>query len=396
MRNLTSFYRDLALSHGDAVAKETKALHDLFDEGIYNWLSGLWDGSVGGFYYSNSARDNDGFYPDIESTAQAFNSLESTGITVSIPVPDRMKRRAVAFMQAKQDPDDGYFYHAQWGKDINTSRRARDLGNAVSVIKRFGYEPLYPTATERIAAATSGTGTSATVPEHLRSESVFRKYLEELDINGHSYQIGHRIGQQVAEIAAAGLTDVCIDFLNSTQKPNGFWEDTLSHSSSNGTMKISCAYVSLGRPFPNIFTALDSAIEVLLSDMPYGAITEVFNPPFTLLNFLDVLEKSGDTSALVTAKERIMRHGADIIRTARERLVPFKKPDGSFSYNKECSSFWSQGKPVCIEGSYESDVNANSLANGSRVRSLKILGITPPMFFDENDARIFYKKCGEM
>ena len=55
-----------------------------------------------------------------------------------------------------------------------------------------------------------------------------------------------------------------------------------------------------------------------------------------------------------------------------------------------------EGKPVCIEGSFESDVNANSLANGSRVRPLLILGITPPAIFDGADARTFYEMCGEM
>ncbi len=399
MKDLSEFYKNLKETHGKNIAEAAYELHTLYDEGIYKWLAGLWDREAGGFYYSISARDNEGFYPDIESTAQAFGSLESLGIvTEKTPVPLSMQKKAVAFMQAKQDKDDGYFYHSQWGKDITTSRRARDLGNAVGVIKRFGSEPLYPTAIERIekaAAAGSMTAENSTVPEHLRSKEAFLAYLESLGINEHSYQIGHRIGQQTSEINAAGLTDVCVDFLNSKQKKNGFWEDTLDHSSSNGTMKISCTYVALGRPFPNIMTSFDSAIEVLLSDLPYDGITCIFNPPFTLLNFLEIMEKTGDRENLAKAKARILECGADILRVTKDRLVEFKKPDGSFSYCKDTSSFWSQGKPVCIEGSAESDVNANSLANGSRVRSLKILGIEPPRIFDENDAELFYKLCGE-
>ncbi len=399
MKDLSEFYKNLKMSHGEGIADEAYELHKLYDEKIYKWLAGLWDSKAGGFYYSISARDNDGFYPDIESTAQAFNSLESLGIvTEETPVPDSMKKKAVAFMQAKQDKNDGYFYHSQWGKDITTSRRARDLGNAVSVIRRFGGEPLYPTAIERIEAAAAYGSTNAensTVPEHLRSREAFVEYLESLDINGHSYQIGHRIGQQASEIIAAGLTDVCTDFLNSKQKQNGFWEDTLTHSSSNGTMKISCTYVALARPFPNIMRSFDSAIEVLLSDLPYDGITCIFNPPYTLLNFLEIMEKTGDTENLEKAKARILECGADILRVTKERLMDFKKPDGSFSYCKETSSFWSQGKPVCIEGSRESDVNANSLGNGSRVRAMKILGIEPPKVFDRNDAMLFYEMCGE-
>jgi len=188
---------------------------------------------------------------------------------------------------------------------------------------------------------------------------------------------------------------VCIDFLNSTQKPNGFWEDELNHSSSNGTMKISCTYVRFGKPFPNIMTSFKSALEVVLSDAPIGAITEVFNPPFSLLNFIEIMTNTGDTENLAKAKALLRENAARLLRVTRERLIPFQKPDGSFSYCKTCSSFWSQGKPVCIEGSFESDVNANSLANGSRVRTFTILDIPNVPIFDENDAKLFYTLCGE-
>ena len=404
MRDLSSYYKNLTETHGKAIADATRDLHSLYDEKIYKWLASLWDKENGGFYYSVSARDNEGFWPDIESTAQAFNSLGSTGIiTAKTPAPQSMQKKAIAFMQAKQDPEDGYFYHAQWGKDITTSRRARDLGNAVSVITRFGSKPLYPTATERISASKDECKTESegsTVPEHLRSKEAFLEYLEGLDINGkikqgNSYPMGHRIGAQTAEIMAAGLTDVCVDFLNSKQRPNGFWEDVLDHGSSSGTMKISCAYVALGRPFPNIMKAFDSALEVLLADLPIGSITSIFNPPFSLLNFLEIMEKTGDTDNFAKAKARLHERGADIIRVTTERLIPYKKPDGSFSYCPNSSSFWSQGKPVCIENSFESDVNANSLGNGSRIRTLKILDIEPPLIFDENDANLFYRLCGE-
>ena len=401
MRDLTSYYEELTKSHGKDIAEATKKLHTLFDENIYKWLASLWDKEAGGFYYSISARDNEGFWPDMESTAQALNSLDSFGIlNGGVPVPMSMQKKMISFMQNKQHEDDGYFYHAQWGKDVSTSRRARDLGHALSIFGRFGGAPLYPTALDRIKEAVESGNMNAensTIPEHLRSKEAFRAYLESLEINkpGNSYSVGHRIGQQVNEINAAGLTDVCVDFLNSTQKPNGFWDDTLNHNSSNGTMKISTAYVGLNRPFPNIMTSFRSALEVVLSDAPYGAITEVFNPPFSLLNFIGIMTKTDDRENLETAKALLKENAVALINICYERLIPFKKPDGSFSYCKNCSSFWSQGKPVCIENSYESDVNANSLANGSRVRTLKILGIDSPEIFDDEDARIFYRLCGE-
>ena len=404
MKDLTQYYKDLEASHGKEIADEVKNLNTLWDEHVYEWIASLWDGEAGGFYYSLSARDNEGFWPDMESTAQAMNSLTSTGILYDDSVmPDAMKKKMVAFMKAKQHPDDGYFYHAQWGKDVTTSRRGRDLGHATGIIARFGDKPLYPTALERIAeaAATGNTESeSSTVPEHLRSKEAFLEYLESLNINGidkpgNSYPIGHRIGQQASEIEAAGLVDVCIDFLNSKQKPNGFWEDSLDHGTASGALKISCIYVRFKKPYPNVMEAFRSALNVLLSDLPIGAITSVFNPPFTLLNFLEVMENTGDTENYAKAKALLRENAAKILRLTYERLVPFKKPDGSFSYEPNCSSHWSQGKPVCIKGSAESDVNANSLANGSKVRTLKILDIPETYIFDERDSERFFKICGE-
>jgi V/A-type H+-transporting ATPase subunit E len=95
------------------------------------------------------------------------------------------------------------------------------------------------------------------------------------------------------------------------------------------------------------------------------------------------------------AKALLRENAAKLLRITYDRLLPFKKPDGSFSYCKNCSSFWSQGKPVCIENSYESDVNANSLANGSKRRTLLILDIPTPPIFDENDSKLFFELCGE-
>ena len=404
MKDLTQYYKDLELSHGKEISDAVKQLNTLWDEGVYEWLASIWDKEAGGFYYSISARDNEGFYPDIESTAQAMNSLTSTGILYSDSVmPDAMKKKMVAFMKAKQHADDGYFYHSQWGKDVTTSRRGRDLGHATGIIARFGDKPLYPTALERIAEAAASGNTeseSSTVPEHLRSKEAFLEYLESLNINGvdkpgNSYPIGHRIGQQASEIEAAGLTDVCMEFLNSKQKPNGFWEDALDHGTASGALKISCIYVRFKRPYPNVMEAFKSALSVLLSDLPIGAITSVFNPPFTLLNFLEVMENTGDTENLAKARALLRENAAKILRLTYERLLPFKKPDGSFSYEPNRSSHWSQGKPVCIRDSYESDVNANSLANGSKVRTLKILGIPETYIFDEADSERFFKLCGE-
>ena len=72
MRNLEEFYKSLESARGKATADAVRDFTGIYTDGIYKWLAGLWDGEIGGFYYSNSARDTDGYLPDIESTAQAI------------------------------------------------------------------------------------------------------------------------------------------------------------------------------------------------------------------------------------------------------------------------------------------------------------------------------------
>ena len=105
MKDLTAYYKEVEESHGKEVAEEVRRLNTLFDENIYKWLASLWDGEAGGFYYSISARDNEGFYPDMESTSQAIGSLTSNGIiSEKTPVPLSMQKKMVKFMQESRIP----------------------------------------------------------------------------------------------------------------------------------------------------------------------------------------------------------------------------------------------------------------------------------------------------
>lgn len=409
MRNFDEFYKGIEEKYNKETAEAAKEFMSLYTDEIYVWLAGLWDREIGGFYYSVSARDNKEveykgktslLLPDIESTSQAFGSLLSDGIGKSYAdYPVKMKDKAVKFVTGCQDPEDGYFYHKQWGKDINTSRRARDMNKGMSLVRAFGGRSLYPTALERIKeAAASGNTESenSTVPEHLRSKAAFTEYLEGLGINDYSYGVGHKIGQQIAEINAAGLTDVCYDFLNSTQFENGLWEKDLTYTSSNGLMKISCAYGELKRPFPRVIEAFDAALEIACLDQPIDGITSVYNPPFTILNLYRTIDNFYDADMKEKCFKKLAERAPLLLRRAMEKVSPFKKPDGSFSYCTNHPAIISQGMPVCIAGLPESDVNANALAQGARTMTFKALGITNVPLFDENDTRKFFELAGEL
>ena len=49
--------------------KVLKDMYMLYDENVYIWMANLYDPDIGGFYYSNSGRNTQGFLPDLESTA---------------------------------------------------------------------------------------------------------------------------------------------------------------------------------------------------------------------------------------------------------------------------------------------------------------------------------------
>ena len=388
MKPLGMDYELIRESHGDEVAKAVESLQSLFTDGLVSWFAGLWDDKIGAFYYSNSARDNEGFLPDIESSMQAFGSLLTAGLFPSYSdFPADMAGKVCAFAQNLQDPDDGFFYHPQWGKNINTSRRGRDHANALGLIREVGgKEPLYVDANTRIKEAAAGDKKNDDIiPEHLRSREAFLEYLEGLNINAASYAPGHHIGAQAAQIRAAGLVDVCIEFLNSHQYENGLWEKELSYRASNGLMKISCAYRGMNRPFPRLEEALDASIKIALLDTRPSAITDVYNTFYTIENVFKNFEDSGDAELLEKGRARLRESAAELLRVTKKKLEIFKKPDGSFSYCPDMSSITSQAALASL-GSCEGDVNATVIALSTRRRCLTQLGIEPSatVFSKEN------------
>ena len=100
-------------------AEATNALknyYSLLNEDLYYWLADLYDPDIGGFYYSNSARNSEGYLPDIESTAQALAFLSRTMPEKNWMdiLPDEMLEKILSFTKGLQSSTDGYFYHPQW------------------------------------------------------------------------------------------------------------------------------------------------------------------------------------------------------------------------------------------------------------------------------------------
>ena len=219
---------------GKDAADALKAHYALYTDRFYKWLASLYDPAVGGFYFNEAARDTDGFLPDVESTKQAINFFGLTGLTTDYPslieaYPKWMRDQICGWVRELQSPDDGYFYHPQWGKDIIPSRLSRDLGWATSTLEEFGQMPKWdapngakgefgPPPKSALAAAEGsgekGAASAASVyPERLRTVENFRRYLV-CELNGNSdpydltpnlirsksYPIGNNMNAQAGQI----------------------------------------------------------------------------------------------------------------------------------------------------------------------------------------------------
>ncbi len=145
------FVNEAGKSRGKEIVDAMREMFSLFERGLVDWLAGLYDKNIGGFYYSNSARENPQFLPDVESTAQALGLLVSTGMVerfendLKKALPEQMCLDIKRWVKGLQD-ENGYFYHPQWGKeatDKNLIRRGRDVGMAMIALKRVGGLPTY-------------------------------------------------------------------------------------------------------------------------------------------------------------------------------------------------------------------------------------------------------------
>ena len=328
--------------------------------------------------------------PDIESTNQALNLLKNAGIISSYSqLPEVMRLGIRDFTVSLLSGDDGYVYHPQWGKSINSARRGRDLMWATHIASKLDFKFPYPTALERInTSLKDDAGSYREMPEHLRSEKAFLKYLSEMDFytSPNPYKNGNTLAAQVSQIVAAGLGEVAVNYLNSVQnKETGFWGYTCKtpYDYINGLLKISSVYSAAGATIPNAARAASSVIDCmtypLAPDTPCFTACWQYNCWSALFNLIDNLNEHGGAKGAEEVRRltRVLLLRCDeALRSTKEKLEIFKKPDGAFSMLPGNSACTSQCQPVAIPNTAESDLNASVICtSGLYNRMCSLLGI---------------------
>lgn len=380
---------------GRDVTDALKEWHSIFTEDVVEWLAGLYDAKIGGFYYSESARDNAtvehkgatfDLLPDVESTNQALCFLQSANLVDDFggkyanALPEWMKADIGNFVYNLQD-EDGFYYHPQWGKQIGLSRRGRDRAWSRSILRNLGITPKYSDITDLGKGKVASDKPAPAIPEHLSSPERFAQYLAPLNFGEHSYGAGNTLVAQADQIKACGRMDQLIEFLNERQHPeNGYWHDTPGYTAINGLLKISGIYNIAGVPFPNATVAARSAIEAITSKEEFTIVTDVYNTWFAVDNLATNLRKFGGEDGNEKADKliaEVMDIAAEGMRASARKLSRFKKPHGSFSFLRDYSSEVSQGAPVALYHSEEGDVNATLIGiSGTIEFCMKTLGLT--------------------
>lgn len=439
----------------DAVGGETgrllvdalKSLYEMYSPEMIDWFAGLYDPRIGGYYYSNSARDGEytvrgdrrfELLPDAESTYQALSVWNLSGMMSAYgndekrAVPEWMKKQIIRYIKSMQDSETGFFYHSQWGKEFTDGyvlRRARDLSWGTSLLCRLGSAPTYdaPNGTKgdgvrydgvkvnsavcgmSVASEGEGEAKSYHAP-HLENRDTFMAYLLDLEEKrkGDFYGIGSQLTSESPQfverdrvLAEEGegysLMQILCDWLDTKQDPEtGFF------TSINGLLKVSGIYNRAKREIPNSELAVRSAIDFILSDSPARSMVELYNPWNAIANTIGIVEKYGESrvvdGVLLTGKERAKKMRRLIHETApmtlaktKEKLTPYAKPGGCFSYSMNGPAINSCGMPVVDAQLCEGDINATHLAStgliGGIYSGLALSEYKVPIFSEEDGER---------
>lgn len=383
---------------GEDAIEEIRRIYSMFDERMLIWLANLWDARTGGFYFSNSARDNDGFLPDAESTYQAVHFIAAQCCDFvhdenSILVfPEKLKWKISDFAYNLQD-EDGFFYHPQWGKNITAPRKGRDLAAARRLVQPLR-ELKYTHPYKRV----DSSGKPTELPEHLQSLEAFREWMAGKDIATRSYSLGNFINATSTSIITAGpeYVDALVKWLNDNNRPdNGLWGEKVCYDSVNGLMKIGITYTCFGATLPYPDKSFESARFAIMSDEPVTFSCEFYNAWAALRAVLQNMDSAGETEKAAALRQDLRKNAPLMIRKTAEKMALTACDDGSFAYftaasGKTCTT--SQGALVALDNVREGDINGNGCSTSAPLKHMfAAFGVKMPPMFSKADAEFFFE-----
>ena len=118
-----------------------------------------------------------------------------------------------------------------------------------------------------------------------------------------------------------------------------------------------------------------------------------FNVWYSILNIMTNLRRFGGEDGAKEARaisDEILKDAPKYIRATKEKILTFRKEDGSFSILTNSTSPISQGMPVAVEGTNEGDVNAATLnSGGTCIRMYCCFGLDMVPIYSEDSLGVF-------
>lgn len=426
-------------SVGAETVAALRSMMALYDIRLIEWIANLYDPCIcvcvglgetecqgtkyckaegGGFYFSNSARDNVGYLPDLESTRQALSMLTMSGMTwaygdtyTSGALPKEMLEAIGRYTQIIQSPD-GYFRHPQWSHLADYDMRLnRDLSWATTLLNAAQMSPFYttPTGMQGIGAPSASAGnlttnvhkssvaavskvmaTAASYPAILESIETFAADLEakSKSIRTSSYGTGSRYSTYLAQINARDrvlgtpdnpqpLMTMLYEWYEYHKNPErGTWvgdeeyggnpEQVGAYAETNGVMKIIGCYSNIKRPYSYGIEAMRACIDVLTTEESPTGTVDIYNAFIALNGVYSIVIKYNSAEEAAEARAlmaEFRQNATEAIIASRDKLAGFKRDDGSFSYSPKGGSGYSMGMPTQVKGTSEGDVNGALIAS---------------------------------
>ncbi len=420
------------------IIKELKSLFGIYnsDYSTIEWLANLYDPVTGGFYYSNSARNNVGFAPNLGSTAEALYLTElilgGYGGTLTDYFGEEIAGKFVSFAKNMQDPN-GYFYHPQWNRDLidkTPERKEIDVTYALSILEAFDASPVYDTPngvkgeviksiskltlpicidkTTAVAKLVSAEKDEIYIPSYLKSEESFKDYLSSLDIKNDVVGVCKTLSSELPlyivvdeKLAASGesyrLCDLLKNYLDRNKHYSGLWISSKnpSYKDIGNVADVIKIYNGIGAAIPNYKATLEVIVDALefntdpenISDIAllWTALGYTVNNIRYYSNELYQGQIKDDIISIYIKIDKL-------IRLTMDKLFLFIRDDGSFSSTPNGSESTSYGIDVAVPLSKEGDINATLIAIKNIWRSIfSVLDIGDVPIFNTSDRMMFQK-----
>ncbi len=331
------------------------AKFDALYEGFYNWLAGQYDPKFGGFYYARSSQSCPGFQPDIESTSQALNAIQRSGLLDTLP--DWMRQQLIAFYHTRQTPD-GYFLDPQ--NEMRTVDRmvARALNFSTNYLKLLGAAPLYPLP---------GTSGMASLPNYMKSLPIFKQWMDERPWD-YAWMACDNIAAAsvylrfLPEADRQAFLDLIWNYIEERQNPDtGMWGGGRPYIQLSGAFKFTALYQEYHRPMLRCAELYQSILRTIRTD-----VSE------------DMCWTRNTVDLLATLKPQFGSYPAqdllEILNVTYHNLQRYLKPDGGFSRHVEHSLETPNDVPLG-RGLVEGDMNASTQALRIRTLCHQIAGV---------------------